>query len=409
MGVLQAHQQNTGQVWSVLLERIAFHGFVFTMLFPIKINIPFLGLLFVCIVINKRFGHIWQALRSNTVFIAILLYYTTLVLSLLYSEDVITGVKNLETKLAMLFLPFLLSGIPEIEKEKRLIMINFILGVVAVSVYSIISTIIVYRIDFSDWSYFSWVLPETINLNSSQYSIYIVCALFFLITGQIEKGLLNIIAALILGFYLVGFLAFMSSRLALILFVLMTLTYFLVTLLKTKNRNKRIVLFLFSGVIILMTVCSILFIPYLNDRMLQLVNGLGQDPRSFIFRAGFEILKDNFYLGVGIGDIQNLLNEQYHRLSFQEGIHSNFNAHNDWLTSILGAGLPGIISLIFVYYSYFRSALSTKNILAFAFPVFFLLASQTEAILNRHKGVLLFMFLISVTCINPIFKKENNA
>lgn len=409
MAVLQAHQQNTGQEWSILLERIAFQGFVFTMLFPIKINIPFLGLLLVSIVINKRFGHIWQTLRSNTVFIAILLYYTTLVFSLLYSDDVISGLKNLETKLAMLLLPCLLSAIPGIEKEKKLILINFILGVMAVSIYSIISTIIVYRIDFSDWSYFSWVLPETINLNSSQYSIFIVCALFFLIAEQIEKGLLNNIVAFILGLYLVGFLAFMSSRLALILFVLMTLGYFLVTLLKTKDKNKKKVLFLFSGVMIFMTIGSILFIPYLNDRMLQLVNGLGQDPRSFIFRAGFEILKDNLFFGVGIGDIQNSLNEQYQRLSFQEGILNKFNAHNDWLASLLGAGLPGIISLTFVYYSYFKSALSTKNILAFAFPVFFLLASQTEAILNRHKGVLLFMFLISVTCINPIFKKESNA
>jgi len=121
--------------------------------------------------------------------------------------------------------------------------------------------------------------------------------------------------------------------------------------------------------------------------------------RMIIWNTAKTILKQNFTLGVGTGDIQEELNEEFRSTGYIKLAEVNTNSHNQYLEILIENGLIGLLFffsmiLMMLYISYKR-----RNILYLMFLLLVVISFLFETMLNRLAGVTffsLFSFLLIV-------------
>lgn len=99
-------------------------------------------------------------------------------------------------------------------------------------------------------------------------------------------------------------------------------------------------------------------------------------------------IKESFWWGYGIGDSRQSLQEIYRREGFWAGLARSYNAHNQYLESWLSAGIPAVLLLLGLLGWYFYRGYNSAPWLAMA-VAFFALCLLTESMLERAWGVLL--------------------
>jgi O-antigen ligase len=119
----------------------------------------------------------------------------------------------------------------------------------------------------------------------------------------------------------------------------------------------------------------------------RLFNGL--TIRLAEWEGVFTALEGHWWLGHGTGAGQVALREAYQKIGFQVGFERDFNAHNQYLETWLHNGFIGLLLLLAVFVTAFRTAWRQKNWLALWFVVFLMLCILSESMLMRHRGILL--------------------
>jgi O-antigen ligase len=130
------------------------------------------------------------------------------------------------------------------------------------------------------------------------------------------------------------------------------------------------------------------------------------DPRFFEFKAGAQVVSKNFLIGVGVGDIQNHLDEAYQKSGFQQGVDEKLNVHNEFLHDTMAVGVVGFLLVTSAAIASFWNAFRAKNFLQFGFAVLFFLCCMSEVMLNRQKGITFFAFFICLLYIVPTDEKN---
>jgi O-antigen ligase len=204
-----------------------------------------------------------------------------------------------------------------------------------------------------------------------------------------------------------------AARLALVLFLVLSI--FLV-LKKTPKVWIKIgfMIFLASSVFLIFVIpSSKKRIDEIRNTKLILPN---QDQKSeeVNFRYGIYncvsiILKENWILGVGPGNVQKKLDNCYSSYTYKnydDYSKIEYNSHNQYLDIWLKYGIFGLILfLVFLLWG-------TKNIdLLYGIFIFIIMAAMlTENIFDRQVGVVFFTFFNSLFFINRIdhFEKSPN-
>jgi O-antigen ligase len=123
-----------------------------------------------------------------------------------------------------------------------------------------------------------------------------------------------------------------------------------------------------------------------------------KESRLTLWESAFIIIKRNLIFGVGTGDTQDELNNEYKIMGDQRFIKNfNYNTHNQFIDVFLGQGLIGLIIFLSIFVMMFYIALSEKNILYSMFLSIVLFSFFFETMLNRLAGVsffALFSFLL---------------
>lgn len=354
----------------------------------------------------RRYKLSLEVLRHSMIFLGLLAYYTILSISVAYSDNVSYALKTLETKISLIILPILLCGIRWDERLRNNALKLYVITVVLTSLFSIVSTIIYYKIDFTDWSYFSWVLPMTTELSANYYSLYVVFALLILVFGFNDFDFkINSILAAVGVTYLVLFLAMLSSRASFIGFFLILTIYFLRMILSRDPKLKR------SGIIAILSISLLattlgLSVPYLRDRISQFTMGIQNDPRIPIFKSSMSLISNHPVLGVGVGDVQDELREVYRKNNYHEALQNNYNPHNDWFQTLVATGIIGFLSFCFVHVQVIKDSLRLRNIFMVSFFILYVSASAGESILERNKGVVLYSFFLTLIFLLRLFHSD---
>lgn len=387
-------------------EKIFLYGFVSTLLLPIKFNLIFVYLMATVWLYLGRYRDFYRQFKNSKPFFTLMVFYLVLALSLFYSKDLTAGLKALETKLPLVFVPLFIATIPWSISLRNNIIRTYIISCVIISIYSIISTIIVYDIESNELNYFSFTLPNTVGLNSTYYAIYIVFALFFLVNGIFEFQLFPKWLTISLSIYLMIFLHLIGSRTPVGLFII-CVTGYLVYLIFSKKYRRHRKLAVWTLTITSVTVTlAVLYIPYLNSRVLQVFQNFSKDPRYYIHQSCFNIIKEHPITGVGIGDYQQELRHQFEKMGFAEGLKKNYNPHNDWLCTYLSSGIFGIIAFATMFGVLIVRTFKEPSFISSSFLVFFLFATQTECIFNRNKGITLFSLMVTMIFILKLFNER---
>ena len=124
--------------------------------------------------------------------------------------------------------------------------------------------------------------------------------------------------------------------------------------------------------------------------------GVIQDVRPLKWKCAWNVIKENWFLGVGTGDGQEELQLQYKRINFDIAFNEEYNTHNQYLQTWLGLGLVGLLLLISCLIFPAISAFQRKNYLYMSFLMLFSICCITESMLCRQNGIVFYAFFNSI-------------
>ena len=251
------------------------------------------------------------------------------------------------------------------------------------------------------------------------YLMIFLFNLFFVLRKKERTNTFNYFILIILFIYIL----LLSSKMLIILLVLITCFIVYKSYKPRLNKGKILLIgFLLIGTffafMILSENLSNRFNKILNIEKIKEVytknefgdtylwNGLNL--RLLQLRAFYDIEKNesfNSLLGVGQGNSQVLLNERYLAYKLYSGKRGEknggyliYNFHNQYAQTLIEQGIIGFIFLMYIFYSLIINAKTNNNFLLYSVIIIFILIMFTESILERQKGIVLYV-LFPLTAI----------
>ena len=133
------------------------------------------------------------------------------------------------------------------------------------------------------------------------------------------------------------------------------------------------------------------------------------DARISITRSALHRVMENPLTGYGTGNYRDSLVEQYERDDYDYGARARFNAHNQYLESMLSAGIIGLIALLLFIFS--PMAFALKQARKAVLPVLFatgIVAGNllVESMLERQMGLLFIGWFLAVMILVVSMEKN---
>lgn len=118
--------------------------------------------------------------------------------------------------------------------------------------------------------------------------------------------------------------------------------------------------------------------------------------RLIIWKAAFSLIKENFWTGVGSGDVTDELVKTYEENNFIKGQKKRYNAHNQYLQVWLAYGVFGFLVFLSGFYIFYAAAIQNDDSVYLIFLILVSLVFLTETFLNSQSGVVFFAFFNSL-------------
>lgn len=360
-----------------------------------------------------NFSNFSFAFRERKLSIYFLLYFVWLVIGLIYTDDMASGLKDLTLKLSFVIFPFVLLFNKRINQ-------HFLRGVVRVfyytmfiaSIYMLVAAWISFLSNDStgltdSLSYFTYEkFASTLSIQPIYLSMYMVFSFFaviwdFFIDPRIGLTRSGKIMAQIWAFHFYMMVILLSSRMELL--VLLFISFLGIAYydgFKRKSKSKAAV-----KMVILLSV-TILFlgiIPINKARYTEMVDinqdykqnqWGGRSIRIHKWLNALELIADQPLLGTGTGDMQEELEKVYKKNNFDLALEHKFNPHNQYLQTWASTGLIGLFFLLGIFIVSLIYALNSRNALYIGLVLLLSLSMLTESMLERQKGLVFFSFFL---------------
>lgn len=171
-------------------------------------------------------------------------------------------------------------------------------------------------------------------------------------------------------------------------------------LLMLKKLNFRKLIILVTASLIFGTVLTF-SLPTLKNRTFNLVANVssysGTSFRFKIWKNTIEVFDESKFIGHGIGKSQNILMDQYHKVNFRRAYLGNFNAHNQYLQTLIDSGILGFLSLIAMLFSFAMCSKFGSNLSLISILVFITLL--TESFLIRQGGIVFYCLIVNLLLV----------
>jgi O-antigen ligase len=337
-----------------------------------------------------------------------MLFFLWQLIGLLYTEHLSEGWRNIELRLSLLLFPLLLiSPVLKIRRNAK-----HLLKVFAISNFTyliICYCFALYRsvqiengnIIFNPylpnytWLNFFYSTELSFFLHPSYIAMFTLMSLFISLENffsSIEQKRARYIWIIVILTLFIS-IYYLSSRASILATMVSLPIYFI---LKFKTHKYRKFIWFIIGGIILIIIPIALTNPRVNKYLLwrserKLENKeTGREDRWIIWNSALKIIKNNLIFGVGTGDIQIELNNEYKRIGNINLAHFNTNAHNQFLEVFIENGLIGLILLLCIFGICFCISITDKNLLYLIFVVVISVSFLFETMLNRFAGVAFF-------------------
>ena len=335
--------------------------------------------------------------KNAIIFYGSILFFVFHFLGLLYTSNYNTGFFNIEIKLSLLIFPvfFFLFNMKNIKREY--ILFSFVGSSSIFSVFLILRTLLKH---FDDDKYYMFYTNFSYFFHPSYIAMYFSFAILILFYLVINRRI-NIYLAIGSTLPLLTGIYFAESKTGYIVFVvlLMLLTAHLFRFVKS---------YIFKTIIILILIVSVFFtikdyrmraMFYIVDHYKEVLakpdSGSSTDSRILVYNSSLQIIGDNFWFGVGTGDVKDNLMQKYKELQYIAPIKKKLNAHNQFLETFIGLGIFGFLTLVFLLTYPLIIGIKNKDILTIGFLVIIIINFLFESMLDRQAGVVFFAFFYS--------------
>ncbi len=121
-------------------------------------------------------------------------------------------------------------------------------------------------------------------------------------------------------------------------------------------------------------------------------------------KSSLMIIQDNWFVGVGTGDVVDELEKSYAVNHFTGASLKHTNPHNQFLRSFVLSGIFGLLSLLLLFYVLARSSLRDKSILSFLYFLSTAMIFLIDDVFIFRDGVVFFGFFAPyfIFCGNSI-------
>ncbi|MFP5212024.1 MAG: O-antigen ligase family protein, partial [Acidobacteriota bacterium] len=360
--------------------------------FSVSASSALSGLLIALWILEGDFKAKFEAIRSNRITIAFLLFFALHLVGMLWTEDVKWGLHTLAKYWKLLLVPVVLTTARK--EHLRRYLWAFILSMtvlVAISYMSWLHLISVPSILAEDPTPFMSHIPYNVLL---AFAIYLVlCELIFSRPAKawLVALLVFLAAAMTVDMFITGGRAGQLGFLA-----LLTILFF-----QYYNRSIVKPAALAAVIIPLTLVISYQFSPTFRARVIEgwsEIQGFKTNPdtsvgkRLAFYINSMEIIGRNPILGVGTGDFPR----EYQKVNQvnSPSLPDTVNPHNQFILMLVQFGIAGLPLLIAIFYLQARSAFQTENILIryprLALPVLFGVVMLTDTYLIVHQTAIMF-------------------
>ncbi len=366
------------------------------------------GILFLIGSVNKTSEFHKLPVKNKLLFYCFILFFVWQVIGMVYSEHDQEGLRNLTLRLPLLLFPLILV-IPDLTIKQKTIKL---LKIFAVSTFLYVIACLVYASfrsleiskgiwsinphpDKYPWLNFFYGADFAIFQHPSYLSMYILLSVFIAFEALFVKqdSKINKWFWLLVSLVLIVSVYLLSSRAAIIVSVITIPCYFIIKLITGKIKKIWWIGVCLGAIILFVTLLSNprlqLLINQSSDQ--EMINKALKESRISIWNASFNLIKKNFVLGVGTGDIQNELNEEYKRMGKRDLYKDKeLNAHNQFIETSAENGVIGLLLLLSVFGIMFWVAVTNRNILYFMFILIVFISFLFETMLNRLAGLAFF-------------------
>ena len=135
-------------------------------------------------------------------------------------------------------------------------------------------------------------------------------------------------------------------------------------------------------------------------------NGHSLLQRIEFWRAAIKIVKNNWLIGVGTGDVQIAFNKEYSLNHTKLKPENRLRAHNYYLTNIITFGIIGLLIFCVFIIVFIQFQLKNKNTLGLLFISVFCVTALIEDTIETQLGATIFAFFIAIYSMR---KQEINA
>jgi O-antigen ligase len=364
-------------------------------------------------------GSFFTPRLRNNYLAACCLFFILQIIALLYASDVQEGLKHVQIKSALLFIPLCFYSCNYLNPSRfNKLMKAYVAMLVLAITWCLITAFIEYQFHQAPaTAFFYHQLVSTLGHHAVHFSIIVFAALIYLLRIA-AKGeyLYNKVIHAGIAAYFIGAILLLSSKLV-IVFLVAYLIYFLFTIIK-KSTSVKFTIAIVAGAGILIS-SAILFTNNpvsrrFNDIMhgsISIVQQTSFKPENYFNGVQFrllqwrfvkEILQENhaWLTGLSPADAQTLLNKKYVTTNMFTGEPGSanhgflgFNTHNQFLESLLQTGIIGLLIFIFICVEMVRMAVRQKNNLLTTIVILLLAYTLNEAVFETQYGLVIFTFL----------------
>lgn len=138
-------------------------------------------------------------------------------------------------------------------------------------------------------------------------------------------------------------------------------------------------------------------------------NGQSVSQRFEYWKTGLKILKSNFLLGVGAGDLDRAFQQQYDEDQSKLLPENRLRTHNQFLSFFIALGIVGFILFLAILRSFWKLNLAKNNQLALFFMIIASLSFLVEDTLETQMGVTFFAFFFGIFIqYNQTYEQHEN-
>lgn len=337
---------------------------------------------------------------SNRFFWAYFSLFAIEAAGMLYTHDLYTAYKHVESKATLLAIPFVLCSGPVIDRQGfRQLMKAYCWLLVAISFLCLVVA------GFRLWDtrqtgvFFYHELTEVIGINAVFFSAYVLIALIFLLSAE-GKGAFR---GALIGFFTMMMLLLNSKLLLVLLAVVFIVSQMgrRGSSLKTR-RSAGVVELVIAGVTALAVTPNPVHQRYqdiLHDDWRYIgTHHVAQQPgfngvslRLLMWQFAGEIVheKNAWVIGVSAGDSQDLLNRKYLAADMR---YRGYNFHNQFVEIFVRNGVAGVCIFLLAIGLLADLARRTGTRAGWLVLVTLLLLALTESTLEMQHSLFLFCF-----------------